>query len=172
MPLSLRHLAGLLAAAAALPACQQTCPLGMAPPPSYMLAFSTDTTENSSAGFHRNELRSAYLVRYRTANFQQPLDTLRQPTPLTLNSNTPVLVVYYPTGHLPQFAVPDNGTPLADQSFRLVVPAVNRTYDISNIVLKQEPGANRCDGERLTRREALVNGQLREGLNTPPVLTK
>jgi hypothetical protein len=171
--LPLRSLTAVLAAAVALPACQQTCPLGMAPPPTYMLAFSTDTTEGTGLGFRRAEVRSAYLVRYRTANFQQPLDTLLQPTPLTLRNTTkPLLGVYYSAGHPPQFAVPDNGTLLANQSFRLVVPAASRTYDISNVVLEQENDGTRCNGIHLTRREATVNGQLRDGLNTPPELTR
>jgi hypothetical protein len=171
--LLLRRLTAVLAAAVALPACQQTCPLNMAPPPTFMLAFSTDTTESSGLGFRRAEVRSAYLVRYRTASFQQPLDTLLQPTPLTpRNTTKPLLAVYYSAGHPPQFAVPDNGTPLADQSFRLVVPAANRTYDINNVVLKQEAGETRCSGYQITRREATVNGQFRDGLNTPPELTR
>lgn len=52
------------------------------------------------------------------------------------------------------------------------MPAANRTYDISNVVLKKEPGKNRCDGYRITRRKATVNGQLRDGVNIPPVLTR
>ena len=171
--LPLRRLAVLLTAAVALPNCQQTCPLNMAPPPAFMLAFSTDTLESSSLGFRRAEVRSAYLVRYRTATFQQPLDTLLQPSASTLNSTKPVLAIhYYLAGHPPQFAVPDNGTPQAGQSYRLVVPAARRTYDISNVVLKQEPGETRCAGDRITRREATVNGQLRDGLITLPELTR
>jgi hypothetical protein len=53
-----------------------------------------------------------------------------------------------------------------------VVPAANRTYDINNVVLKQEAGETRCSGYQSTRREATVNGQFRDGLNTPPELTR
>lgn len=170
-PLSLPRLAVVLIAA--LPACQQACPLNMSPPPTFMLAFSTDTTESAGLGFRRAEVRSAYLVHYRTADFQQPLDTLRQPSAITSPSSTkPVLAIYYSAGHPPQFAVPDYATTQAGQSCRLVVPAVNRTYDISNVVLKQEPGETNCAGYRITRREAIVNGQLRDGLNTSPELTR
>lgn len=42
-----------------------------------MLAFSTDTAKSSGLGFHRAEVRSAYLVRYGTAGSQQRTDTLR-----------------------------------------------------------------------------------------------
>ncbi|MCI1189378.1 hypothetical protein MON38_18290 [Hymenobacter sp. DH14] len=169
----LRRLTAGLAAAVALPSCQQTCPLNMSPPPAFMLAFSTDTTETSGLGFRRAELLSAYLVRYAAADFQQPLDTLRQPSASTpLNNPKPVLAIYYSAGHPPQFAVPDYSTQSSGPGYRLVVPAANRTFDISNIVLQQAPGENRCDGYRITRREATVNGQLRDGLNTPPLLTK
>jgi hypothetical protein len=171
--LSLRRLAAVLAAAAALPACQQTCPLGMAPPPTFMLAFSADTLTSSGVGFRRAELRSAYLVRYNDAEFQSLIDTLRQPSASTANSTKPVFPIYYPPGHLPQFGLPDFVSQNASsRSFRLVVPAANRTYNISNIVLTQEPGESRCDGYHLTRREANVNGQLRDGLATQPILTK
>ena len=61
---------------------------------------------------------------------------------------------------------------MSAQSFRLVVPAAGRSYDISNVVLEQKPGESRCAGERVTRREATVNGQQRDGLNTPPILSK
>ena len=168
-----RPLAALLVAAVALPACQQICPANMSPPPVFMLAFSTDTAKSSGLGFHRAEVRSAYLVRYGTADFQQPTDTLRQPaTAPPLNSTKPVLAIYYGAGEPPQFAVPDYGNPPRALSYRLVVPAASRTYDISNVVLKQEPGKDRCDGYRITRREATVNGQLRDGVHTPPVLTR
>ncbi|MBH8560158.1 hypothetical protein [Hymenobacter negativus] len=157
----------------ALPACQQACPLNMSPPPTFMLAFSTDTTKSSGLGFRRAEVRSAYLVHYRTADFQQPLDTLRQPGPnVSPGSTKPELAIYYPAGHPPQFAVPDYATAQAGQSCRLIVPAANRTYDIGNVVLQQEPGETRCAGYRITRREATVNGQLRDGLNAPPELTR
>jgi hypothetical protein len=174
LSVSLRRLTAVLSAAVALPACQDiVCPANMTAPPVLMLAFSTDTAASSGLGFRRAELRSAYLVRYSTADFQQPFDTLRQPNPKMPNSTTPVLSIYYPAGHLPQFAVSDYvSLSTFARSFRLVVPAASRTYDITNIVLKQEPGETRCAGERITRREATVNGQLRDGLNTPPELTR
>jgi hypothetical protein len=168
-----RRLLAVLAAAVALPACQQTCPANMAPPPRFMLAFSTDTLASTSVGFRKAEVRSAYIVRYRDADFQSMDDTLRQPTAATAKSTKPTFGVYYQPGRPPQFDLPDfERQNIYALSFRLVVPAANRTYDISNVVLKQEPGETRCAGERLTRREATVNGQLRDGLNTPPLLTK
>ena len=81
--------------------------------------------------------------------------------------------VFYGPAHAPQLALDEYVSQnVFARSFRLVVPAASRTYDINNVVLQEEPGKNRCDGSRLTRREATVNGQLRDGLNTPPVLTR
>lgn len=170
----LRRLTAVLAAAVALPACQLNCPDNMAPLPVFMLAFSTDTVQGTGVGFRKAEVRSAYLVRYRDADFQSMDDTLRQPTAGTANSNKPILGIYYRPGYPPQFDLPTfERQNIYARSFRLVVPAANRTYDINNVVLKQEPSKSRCGGgERLTRREATVNGQLRDGLNTPPLLTR
>ena len=145
----------------------------MAPPPVFMLAFSTDTAESTSPGFRRAEVRSAYLVRYGTADFQSLIDTVRQPIPGAAGSDRPVLAIYYTAGRPPLFGLPDYVAPnTGARSFRLVVPAAGRSYAISNVVLKQEAGENRCDGDRLTRREATVNGQVRDGLTAPPLLTK
>ena len=169
-----RQLAVLAVAAGALPACQGlTCPANSAPPPFLTLAFSTDTAATNGVGFRRAELRTAYLVRYSNPDFQSLIDTLWQPTAATKNSTKPVFPIHYGSGYPPQFALPDfvSQNTFA-RSFRLVVPAANRTFTLSNIVLQQEPGKNRCDGYRLTRREVTVDGQLRDGLNTPPVLTR
>ncbi|MBO2011857.1 hypothetical protein [Hymenobacter negativus] len=154
-----------------LTGCELSCPLNMPPPPTFILVFSTDTLTSTGAGFRRAELRSAYLVHYATADFQRPIDTLRQlRSPAPVGSAKPFLSLYYPFGHAPQFAVPDYGT--ATSNYRLLVPAASRSYDITDIQLTQEPGEKRCDGYRITRREATVNGQRRDGLNNPPELTK
>ena len=138
-----------------------------------MLAFSTDTLANGGLGFRRAEVRTAYLVYYATADFQQPTDTLRQPTGrVAVGSTKPVLVIYYGAGYPPQFAVAGYSQPSAPKSFRLVVPAATRQYDIGNIILEESPGKSRCDGYRITRREATVNGQRVDGISNPPELTK
>ena len=169
--LPLRRLTTVLAAAVALPAC--SCPDNMGPPPTFTLAFSTDTLASTGIGFRKAEVRSAYIVRYRDADFQSMDDTLRQPTAVKSTSTKPLFHIYYGPGHPPLFEIPTfERQNIYARSFRLVVPAANRTYDINNVVLKQEPGGSRCSSERLTRREATVNGQLRDGLNTPPLLTK
>ena len=171
--LPLPRLTRVLAAAVTLLAGCSCPPNAMAPPPTFMLAFSTDTLAPGGAGFRKAELRTAYIVRYRDADFQSMDDTLRQRTAATANSTKPEFGIYYRPGYPPQFELPafERQNTFA-RSFRLVVPAANRTYDINNVVLQEEPGKSRCDGDRLTRREATVNGQLRDGLNTPPVLTR
>lgn len=169
--LPLRRLTGVLAAAVILPAC--SCPANMGPPPAFTLAFSADTLASTGVGFRKAEVRSAYIVRYRDADFQSMDDTLRQPTAATATSTKPLFHIYYGLGHPPLFEIPAfERQNIYARSFRLVVPAANRTYDISNVVLTQEPGGSRCSSERLTRREATVNGQFRDGLTTPPLLTK
>lgn len=173
MRISLFGPAATLLATGLLAAAGCSCPYDSPPPPEFMLAFSTDTLAPGGVGFRRAELRTAYLVRYSAADFQSLIDTLRQPTAATANATKPVFPIFYPSGHPPQFAVPAYVSQNTfARSFRLVVPAASRTYDISNIVLTQEPGKDRCDGYRITRREATVNGQLRDGFNTPPVLTR
>ena len=113
----------------------------MGPLPTFILAFSADTATSNGLGFRRAEVRSAYLVRYRDADFQSMDDTLRQPTAATASSRNPVFVIYYRPGFPPQFDLPAfERQNIYARSFRLVVPAANRTYAITNVVLKQEPG--------------------------------
>ncbi len=172
-PLPLCRLTAVIPAATVTLLAGCSCPANMGPLPTFILAFSADTATSNGLGFRRAEVRSAYLVRYRDADFQSMDDTLRQPTAATASSRNPVFVIYYRPGFPPQFDLPAfERQNIYARSFRLVVPAANRTYAITNVVLKQEPGEDRCDGDRLTRREATVNGQLRDGLNTPPLLTK
>ena len=173
MRIAFFDLAATLLATGMLATAGCSCPYDTPPPPELMLAFSPDTLASGGVGFRRAEVRTAYLVRYGAADFQSLIDTLRQPTAATANSVKPVLVVFYGPGYAPQFAVPTYVSQgVFARSFRLVVPAASRTYAITDIVLKEEPGQNRCDGYRITRREATVNGQLRDGVNNAPVLTK
>ena len=148
-----------------------SCPPNAVAPPTFMLAFGTDTLAGTGVGFRRAEVRSAYLVRYAKSDFQQLIDTLRQPTAQL--GTKPTLAVYYRAQYPAQFDLPSfinqNTTAL---SYRLVVPAASRSYDISNVILEQSAGSSRCDNEHLTRREATINGQRRDGLTNIPELTK
>ncbi|MBJ6111000.1 hypothetical protein JAO73_18400 [Hymenobacter sp. BT523] len=164
-------LAGLTIASA-LTACEQvtTCPLAIPAPAVLPLALSTDTLPAPGVGFRKAEWRTAYLVRYATNDFQRPIDTLRQPA--ATKGNRPVLFVYANGQDPPQFGVPQSGPDAQSESYRLVIPAANRQYDINNIVLTTEPGRSQCDGYRITSRHVTVNGQVRDALASPPLLTK
>ena len=158
---------GLLAAAGC------SCPKNEPPPPQFMLAFSADTLAPGGVGFRKAEIRTAYLVRYRAADFQSFVDTLRQPTAATRNSTKPVFPVFYGPAHAPQFALDEYVSQnVFARSFRLVVPAASRTYDINNVVLEQTASSGRCAAPHLSRREATINGQRRDGLYNTPELTK
>ena len=147
--------------------CQEPNPL----PNSFLLAFSTDTLSPTGVGFRRAEIRSAYLVEYATATLQQPLDTLHP------NTGRPgpgrFLEVYYGTGRqAPMFELRGAGRRADAQSFRLVVPAGGRRYNITNVVLEFATGPGKCPEYTVTRKEATVNGQRREALGEIPGLTK
>jgi hypothetical protein len=148
-----------------------SCPPNATAPPQFTLAFSDDTLNSSSVGFRRAEIRSAYLVRYANTDFQQLIDTLRQPTAFL--GTKPTLAIYYRAQYPAQFALPDFVSQYKTaHSYRLVVPAANRSYDITNVILEQTAGSKRCDNDRLNRSEANINGQQRNGLNQIPELTK
>ena len=81
--------------------------------------------------------------------------------------------VFYGPAHAPQFALNDYVSQnVFARSFRLVVPAAGRTYDITNVVLEQTASSERCAAPHLSRREATINGQRRDGLYNTPELTK
>lgn len=150
-----------------------SCPPDGPPPPTFMVAFSADTLGSSGVGFRRAEIRSAYIVRYGAADFQPLLDTLRQPRATSAASTQPVFSIFYGKDYPTQFSLPDYVRQnVTAHSFRLVVPAAGRTYDITNVVLEQAAGSGRCAAPYVSRRQATINGQLRDGLNNPPELTK
>jgi hypothetical protein len=156
---------------AALAGC--SCPVAGTPPPTFMVAFSADTLSSTGVGFRRAEIRSAYIVRYGSADFQPLIDTLRQPTAASATSTQPVFPVFYGKDNSTQFPLPEYVRQnVSAHSYRLMVPAAGRTYDITNVVLEQKNGSGRCAVPYVSRREATINGQLRDGLRTPPELTK
>ena len=157
----------LLAGLAALAGC--SCPYYDSGPPQLTLAFGTDTLANG-LGFRRAEVRSAYLVRYAATDLPQMLDTLRQPTaPTSVNARA----LYFSREHPPIFALPEYVRQnIFARSFRLVVPAASRSYDITNIVIEHTASGGRCSMDRITRQEVTVNGLRRDALNQVPELTK
>ncbi|QNH61669.1 hypothetical protein [Hymenobacter sediminicola] len=101
-----------------------------------MLNFETNL---GNGGFQSSEIRSAYLVRYTFNDYQRPLDTLRQPTSYQYN--------------YPYFE--ESGVTLAstEHSYRIVVPAAQRQYDITDIELSYEKGTGCCACDQLRRRK-------------------
>ena len=141
--------AGLLALAAGLAfgGCKKCLPNNPGPLP-FGLAFSTDTL-GTGKGFHQAEAFSAYLVRYRGADFTQPLDTLRA------QDKVPRVFYYVDRTMFCNFpAISGSDGP---GSYRLAVPAAQRNYDITDIVLEYG-GTSECT-RSINRLDALVNGQ-------------
>ncbi|MEJ7664034.1 MAG: hypothetical protein WKG07_33140 [Hymenobacter sp.] len=147
--------AGLLALAAGLAfgGCKKSspdapCPLYLPSPLPFGLAFSTDTL-GAGKGFRKAEAFSAYLVRYRDTSLTQPLDTLRAqdkvPKAFTYVGKTMFLNILATDG------------PDGFRGYRLAVPAAQRSYDITDIVLEYG-GISECT-RSINRLDALVNGQ-------------
>jgi hypothetical protein len=116
----------------------------------FILRFDTDSL---NGGFRWAEVRSAYVVRYTLNNYQQPLDTVRR----QLNTN----FTFYPTDFrvpLNQFRPrPGNSLHYTQYSYRVMVPAAQRQYDVTNIELAFEEGKGCCACSRLTRRRFQLN---------------
>ncbi|WP_223650523.1 hypothetical protein [Hymenobacter psoromatis] len=141
-------LAGLSFAGCKKSSPNSPCPLALTGPLPFGLAFSTDTL-GTGTGFRKAEAFSAYLVRYRGTNLTEPLDTLRAqdkvPRAFTYLDKTMFLNILA-TGGSDGF-----------HSYRLAVPAAQRSYDITDIVLEYG-GLSDCT-RNINRLDALVNGQ-------------
>ncbi|GAA4507469.1 hypothetical protein GCM10023172_38130 [Hymenobacter ginsengisoli] len=153
MPLRVKHhFAGWLGlAACSLTSCNlHPCYPNDPGPQPFGVAFSTDTL-GTGKGFRKAEAFSAYLVRYRGADFSQPLDTLRA-------SDRPKLpMVFYYVDRTLFCNFPAVGSPSDPHSYRLEVPASQKRYDISDIVLEYG-GVDNCT-RTIGRFDALINGQ-------------
>lgn len=119
-------------------------------PPPFGIAFSTDTL-GAGAGFRKAEAFSAYLVRYRGADFSQPLDTLRA------SDRYKAPTVFYYVDRTLFCNFPAVGGPSDPRSYRLEVPAAKKRYDISDITLEYG-GVDNCT-RTISRLDALLNGQ-------------
>jgi len=149
-------LAGTLLAASS---CRQECGQAETGPPLLGFAFSTDTLA-AGTGFRKAEAFSAYLVRYKKADFSQPIDTVR-------TGQRPGNFYYVDRTLFCNFpASPGPADPL---SYRLEVPAATRRYDITDIGLQYDGTAD-CS-RSISRLDALVNGQ-RVDMRRGYVLTK
>jgi hypothetical protein len=134
------------------------------------LEFSADSL--GGAGFRRAEWRSAYVVRYE-ATLTEPIDTLRQALPGATS----------PAGGSYLYVLEGGSGPVAwlDSrwagskpvgSFRVLVPAAGRTYDLTDIDLKTTGGGGRCGCYRIERFNFSLNGQRITGKSGVAQLTK
>ncbi|WP_426061514.1 hypothetical protein [Hymenobacter sp. B1770] len=117
------------------------------------LAFDRDSLQG---GFRKAEINGGYAVRYTAPGFNMPIDTLRQ----SRNS-----VDFYRSGFsLGMLPWPRllNTTPynLNEHNYRFVLPAINRTYDISNVEIVTGPGNTKscCSCGENVRRRFVLNG--------------
>ena len=137
------------------------------------LAFPTDSL--SSTGFQRTELRSVYLVRYNQAGFQGLPDTLRQlPSGLPATGDSALYYLsLYPepaTGTLllPVYAQP--GIPL---SFRVVMPATGRVYELDKITRTYEDPTSGCHCRYVREKQFVLDGQPRvQKISGPEAATR
>ena len=125
--------------------CRQ-CGASETGPARFGVVFSTDTL-GAGKGFRRAEVATAYLVRYTSANFTQPIDTARA---------LPTGNYFYYVDHrwFCNFPVTGSEPP---RSYRLEMPAASRRYDIADIVLQYGDVEN-CS-RTISRLDALINGQ-------------
>lgn len=136
--------------------------------------FSTDTLAAGS-GFRRAELRSAYLVQYLDADLTRPADTLRQPAPGTpAAASTAYFQLYSSPPNSFGLYFQKSGSTVRPGSFRVVVPASQRSFDISQPDLELAERDDRCGGQYVRRVRFTLNGQPlnQEPTTTPVVLSK
>ncbi|UOQ96280.1 hypothetical protein MUN81_13585 [Hymenobacter sp. 5317J-9] len=108
-------------------------------------------------GFRRADLAGGYAVRYVAPGFARPIDTVRQVRGGTNFYNGGVTLRSLPWPAMVSVPAPSN---LESYNFRFVLPATNRTYDLSDIELQiGESGGDGCCGcGQNTRRRFVLNG--------------
>ncbi|RYU79301.1 hypothetical protein [Hymenobacter persicinus] len=124
-----------------------------------LVQFTFDT-DSLQTGFRKAEINSAYVVRYRAPGFATPLDTVRQ------RSGPDRMPQFYQFGYAALtlnalFAPrPDQpGAPFTAYSYRIVVPAANRRYDVTELELAGETRGSRCcQCYRNTRKSLRLDG--------------
>jgi hypothetical protein len=156
----------LLALSSFLAACGDKCEgVHCAPCNGYIeevaLRFDLDSLRG---GFRKAEINGGYAVRYRPPGFISPIDTVRQQR----NGNNFYGLEIYLRSLAPY--EPSNPNSYTNYNYRLVLPAANRTYDISGIEVKSERGGDgccNCGGN--TRRRFALNGVpvVSDGESTP-----
>ena len=121
-------------------------------------AFSADSL--GGTGFRRADLRTAYLVTYAQPSFQGSRDTARQrlaSTPPTALGN------FFPVDYLLQASPNAAAFSLyahAGLSYRIVVPAAGRAYEIDNVsqVFADRQGDG-CNCDEIKEQRFTIDGQ-------------
>lgn len=135
--------------------------------------FATDTTA-TGRGFRKQEVQSVYVVRYTDANLTQPFDTLRQlPAGSLVNPTTENLTIYNtPPNSLQLFF---QETKLGGfSSYRILVPASQRNFDIQDAALDLQENDDRCKSVYVQQIRFTLNGQptVRKMFAEPVLLSK
>ena len=157
MPVLLRFTASIyLGATVGLSSCCD-CSAG----PDYTesnFAFSADSLGRT--GFRRDELRTAYLVTYAQPGFQGLRDTTRQRSastpPAAIGSFFPVDYSFRASPNAAEFSLYAH----PGLSYRIVVPAVGRVYEIDNVsqVFADREGDG-CNCEEIKEQSFTIDGQ-------------
>jgi hypothetical protein len=108
-------------------------------------------------GFRKADVTGAYAVRYAAPGFTRPIDTVRQ-----VRGGTDFYQGFVSLRSLPwsSVAVVQAPSSLESYTFRFVLPAISRTYDLSNIELQTGAtgGDGCCDCGENKRRRFVLNG--------------
>ncbi|MBO2007939.1 hypothetical protein [Hymenobacter negativus] len=118
-----------------------------------VVVFDRDSLQG---GFRKAEMEGAYAVRYAAPGFTTPFDTIRQMRGgVDFHHGVSLRVLPWPT--VPAVQGPYE---LKNYSYRFVLPAANRTYDLSGIELQtgEGTGGDCCDCGVNTRRRFTLNG--------------
>ncbi|TGE07675.1 hypothetical protein [Hymenobacter fodinae] len=133
--------------------------------------FDTDTTA-TGRGFRKQEVQSAYVVLYLGAGLTQPTDTMRQmPGNRTLNPN--ILTIFNNPPNSLQLSFREAGTG-GYLSYRIVVPASQRSFDIADGALDLKENNDRCKSVYVQQIRFTLDGQPleRKPYGEPVVLSK
>lgn len=119
-----------------------------------LFRLDADTLRN---GFRQAEVASAYVVRYANPDFTQPRDTVRQS----------FRQVYQGLGYTNRDVVLNlvfgnkitSAAQFLNSSYRIVVPAANREFDVSNLEISTEDGTDCCPCSYNTRRRYFLDSR-------------
>jgi hypothetical protein len=133
--------------------------------------FDTDTTA-TGRGFRKQEVQTAYVVVYSGAGLTQPSDTMRQlPAGSPLSTSSLTISTAPPNSFLLVF---QEGRTGGFPSYRIVVPASQRNFDITDGVVDFKENKDRCKSVSIQQIRFTLDGQPleRKPYGEPVVLSK